>query len=176
MISEKIDRDEFDRYIVNVVTINRKILLTLFDLELTKNELLKNKVEYIKNLPYVDKTYFFFDGIIDFKSLVLLLEQFNSKKNIELLIDVNKENECKILKDYLNNSKILRNDLWHNCIEYNKPKKYYKIFSSIKNAYELFQNNSLLNKEDLFKNCIKYLNISLEYFNNDNKMNIKINK
>ena len=61
MISENINRDEFDRYIVNVVTVNRKILLTLFDLELTKNELLKNKVEYIQNLPYVDKTYFFFD-------------------------------------------------------------------------------------------------------------------
>ena len=97
MTSAILNRDEFDKYIVNVVTINRKILLTLFDLELTKNELLKNKVEYIKNLPYVDKTYFFFDGIIDFKSLVLLLEQFNSKKNIELLIDANKENECKIL-------------------------------------------------------------------------------
>ena len=39
------DRDEFDRYIVNVVTINRKVLLTLFDIELTKNDSLKKEVE-----------------------------------------------------------------------------------------------------------------------------------
>ena len=176
MTSANLKREEFDKYIVNVVTINRKILLTLFDLELTKNELLKNKVEYIKNLPYVDKTYFFFNGIIDFKSLLLLLEKFNSKKKIELLIDVNKENECKILKDFLNNSKLLRNDLWHNCIDYKNPKKYHKIFSSIKSAYELFKNNSLLNKKDLFENCIKYFNIALEYLENSNKINIKFNK
>ena len=176
MISSKLNRDDFDRYIVNVVTINRKILLTLFDLELTKNEFLRNKVEFIKNLQQIDKTYFFFEGIIDFKSLILLLEKFNSKKKIELLIDVNKENEYKILKDFLKNSPILRNDLWHNCIDYNNPKKYYEIISSIKSAYELFKNNLALNKKDLFENCLKYLNISLSYFENCNEENIKFIK
>ena len=176
MTSSNLSRDEFDRYIVNVVSMNRKILLTLFDLELTKNELLKNKVEAIKNLPFIDKTYFFFEGTIDFKSMILILEIFNNKKKIVLLIDVNKENESKILKELLNNSPILRNDLWHNCIEYNKPNKYFKIISSIKTAYELFQNNSSINKKELFENCIKYLNICLDYFGNSNTTKNKFNK
>ena len=173
MISSNYNRDEFDRYIVNIISIHRKVMLTLFDLELTKNELLKNKVETIKNLPYIDKTYFFFEGIIDFKSLMLLLEQFNSKKKIELLIDVNKENENKILKNLLRYSPQLRNDLWHNCIEYNNPKKYYKIINFIKKAYELFKSNKEINKKELFENSIKYLDICLDYFKNfdiaDNK-------
>ena len=45
MISLDINKDDFDRYIVNVVTINRKVLLTLFDIELTKNDSLKKEVE-----------------------------------------------------------------------------------------------------------------------------------
>ena len=165
MISVGTNKDEFDRYIANVVTINRKILLTLFDLELTKNDLLKKKIELIRNSK-VDRNYFFFEGIIDFKSLILLLSRLNSKKEIELLIDINKENEIKILKKFLIDSPLIRNDLWHNCIEYNNPKKYYGIICSIKNAYELFQNNNVLNKSKLFENSIKYLNICLEYFKN----------
>ena len=168
MISLDINKDDFDRYIVNVVTINRKVLLTLFDLELTKNDSLKKKVELIKNSK-IDRDYFFFEGIIDFKSLILLLYRFTSQKKIELLIDVNNENEIKILKNFLNDSPLIRNDLWHNCIDYNKPNKYYKIISSIKNAYELFQKNSSLKRNKLFENSIKYLNICLEYFQNCNK-------
>ena len=168
MISLDINKDDFDRYIVNVATINRKVLLTLFDLELTKNDSLKKKVELIKNSK-IDRDYFFFEGIIDFKSLILLLYRFTSQKKIELLIDVNNENEIKILKNFLNDSPLIRNDLWHNCIDYNKPNKYYKIISSIKNAYELFQKNSSLKRNKLFENSIKYLNISLEYFQNCNK-------
>jgi len=168
MISLDINKDDFDRYIVNVATINRKVLLTLFDLELTKNDSLKKKVELIKNSE-IDRDYFFFEGIIDFKSLILLLYRFTSQKKIELLIDVNNENEIKILKNFLNDSPLIRNDLWHNCIEYNKPNKYYKIISSIKNAYELFQKNSSLKRNKLFENSIKYLNICLEYFQNCNK-------
>ena len=71
-MTSKIKRDEFDKYIINVVSIHRKVMLTLFDLELTKNDSLRNKVEIIKNLPDVDKTYFLFEGIIDFKSMILL--------------------------------------------------------------------------------------------------------
>ena len=168
MISLDINKDDFDRYIVNVATINRKVLLTLFDIELTKNDSLKKEVELIKNSK-IDRDYFFFEGIIDFKSLILLLYRFTSQKKIELLIDVNNENEIKILKNFLNDSPLIRNDLWHNCIEYNKPNKYYKIISSIKNAYELFQKNSSLKRNKLFENSIKYLNISLEYFQNCNK-------
>ena len=168
MISLDINKDDFDRYIVNVATINRKVLLTLFDLELTKNDSLKKEVELIKNSE-IDRDYFFFEGIIDFKSLILLLYRFTSQKKIELLIDVNNENEIKILKNFLNDSPLIRNDLWHNCIEYNKPNKYYKIISSIKNAYELFQKNSSLKRNKLFENSIKYLNICLEYFQNCNK-------
>ena len=168
MISLDINKDDFDRYIVNVATINRKVLLTLFDLELTKNDSLKKKVELIKNSK-IDRDYFFFEGIIDFKSLILLLYRFTSQKKIELLIDVNNENEIKILKNFLNDSPLIRNDLWHNCIDYNKPNKYYKIISSIKNAYELFQKNSSLKRNKLFENSIKYLNICLEYFQNCNK-------
>lgn len=168
MISLDINKDDFDRYIVNVATINRKVLLTLFDIELTKNDSLKKEVELIKNSE-IDRDYFFFEGIIDFKSLILLLYRFTSQKKIELLIDVNNENEIKILKNFLNDSPLIRNDLWHNCIEYNKPNKYYKIISSIKNAYELFQKNSSLKRNKLFENSIKYLNICLEYFQNCNK-------
>ena len=168
MISLDINKDDFDRYIVNVVTINRKVLLTLFDIELTKNDSLKKEVELIKNSE-IDRDYFFFEGIIDFKSLILLLYRFTSQKKIKLLIDVNNENEIKILKNFLNDSPLIRNDLWHNCIEYNKPNKYYKIISSIKNAYELFQKNSSLKRNKLFENSIKYLNICLEYFQNCNK-------
>ena len=165
MISLDINKDDFDRYIVNVATINRKVLLTLCDIELTKNDSLKKEVELIKNSE-IDRDYFFFEGIIDFKSLILLLYGFTSQKKIELLIDVNNENEIKILKKFLIDSPLIRNDLWHNCIEYNNPKKYYGIISSIKSAYELFQNNKLLNKSKLFENSIKYLNICLEYFKN----------
>ena len=168
MISLDINKDDFDRYIVNVATINRKVLLTLFDLELTKNDSLKKEVELIKNSE-IDRDYFFFEGIIDFKSLILLLYRFTSQKKIELLIDVNNENEIKILKNFLNDSPLIRNDLWHNCIEYNKPNKYYKVISSIKNAYELFEKNSSLKRNKLFENSIKYLNICLEYFQNCNK-------
>ena len=168
-MTSKIKRDEFDKYIINVVSIHRKVMLTLFDLELTENDSLRNEVEIIKNLPDVDKTYFLFEGIIDFKSMILLLEKYNSEKDIKLLIDINNENEFKILKDLLKKSPMMRNDLWHNCIEYNNPKKYYEIISSIKNAYELFQKNSSLKRNKLFENSIKYLNICLEYFRNCNK-------
>ena len=69
------------------------------------------------------------------------MEKYNSKKDIKLLIDINNENEYKILKDLLKKSPMMRNDLWHNCIKYNNPKKYYEIISSIKIAYELFEKN-----------------------------------
>ena len=115
-----------------------------------------------------NKTFFFFEGIIDFKSLILLLEKYTSKKNIKLLIDINNEDEIKILKKFLNNSPILRNDLWHNNIEYNNPKKYYEIFNSIKVAYELFKSNEEINKKELFENCIKYIDICLDFFKNCN--------
>jgi hypothetical protein len=71
--------------------------------------------------------------------------------------------DYKRLKDLLKKSPMMRNDLWHNCIEYNNPKKYYEIISSIKIAYELFEKNEKLNKKELFTNCIKYLNICLEF-------------
>ena len=167
-MSSYLNKDEFDKYIINTIAINRKILLTLFDLELTKNELLKNKVELIKNLPYIDKTFFFFEGIIDFKSLILLLEKYTSKKEIKLLIDVNDKNQIKIFNRFLKKSSILRNDLWHNNIEYNNPKKYFKALKNIKDAYELFMNNKEINKKELFENCLKYLDICLDYFENCN--------
>ena len=167
-MSSYLNKDEFDKYIINTIAINRKILLTLFDLELTKNELLKNKVELIKNLPYIDKTFFFFEGIIDFKSLILLLEKYTSKKEIKLLIDVNDKNQIKIFNRFLKKSSILRNDLWHNNIEYNNPKKYFKALKNIEDAYELFMNNKEINKKELFENCLKYLDICLDYFENCN--------
>ena len=161
-------REDFDKYIINVISIQRKIMLTLFDLELTKNELLKNDVENIKNYKSIDKTYFFYEGIIDFGSMIKLLLEYNTKKTkkIQLLIDANKENEQKLLKSLLNNSLILRNDLWHNCIEYNNPKKYLKILSNFKRAYELFMNNESINKKELFENSIKYLDICIDFFKN----------
>ena len=168
-MSHGLKRDDFDKYIINVISIHRKIMLTLFDLELTKNELLKNDVESIKNGKAINKTYFFFEGVIDFSSMIKLLAEYNTrtKKKIELLIDTNKDNEQKLLKTLLNNSLILRNDLWHNCIEYNNPKKYYKIFSNFKNAYELFLKNKSINKKELFENSIKYLDICLDFFKNN---------
>ena len=163
-------RDDFDKYIVNMISIHRKIMLTLFDLELTKNELLKNEVEAIRNCKTVDKTFFFYEGVIDYSSMIKLLVKYNSsktKRKIELLIDTNKDDEHKLLKTLLDNSLILRNDLWHNCIEYNNPKKYYKIFSNFKNAYELFLKNKSINKKELFENSIKYLDICLDFFKNN---------
>ena len=73
-MSTEIKRDEFDKYNINVISIHRKIMLTLFDLELTKNEELRNRVEIIKNYPQIDKTFFFFEEIINFKSMILFLE------------------------------------------------------------------------------------------------------
>ena len=69
-------RDDFDKYIVNMISIHRKIMLTLFDLELTKNELLKNEVEAIRNCKTVDKTFFFYEGVIDYSSMIKLLVKY----------------------------------------------------------------------------------------------------
>ena len=155
-MTSEIKRDEFDKYIINVISLHRKIMLILFELELTKNEELRNRVEIIKNKSEIDKAFFFFEGIIDFKSMILLLKDFNSKGKFGLLIDVSKDNENKILKDVLKNSLKLRTDLWHNCIEYNNPQKYYQIISSIKIAYEIFQNNKAI----MFRYIkINYINI-----------------
>ena len=44
-MTSKIKKDEFDKYIINVVSIHRKVMLTLFDLELTKNDSLRKEIE-----------------------------------------------------------------------------------------------------------------------------------
>jgi hypothetical protein len=59
-------------------------MLTLFDLELTKNELLKNDVEKIKNNESINKTYFFFEGIIFFFFSRMRFVEFRKSINIHL--------------------------------------------------------------------------------------------
>ena len=162
--------DEFGKYLSNITSINRKVLRYLFDLELKENKNLKKETEYIKINPDPDNNYFFFQGKIDFRSLTKLLEKYNTKDKLYLLNNIkndndnNQKDQKQILKYYLKGSVELRNDIWHNNIDYNNPNKYYNIINNIKNAYEQFKNNPLLNKSDLFENCIKYLCISLEFF------------
>ena len=161
-MSGEIKREEFDKYIINVVSIHRKIMLTLFDLELTKNEELRNWIEQIKNSTEIDKTFFFFEGIIDFKSMILLLDKFNSKGKIKLIIDVKKEKECKILKNALKNSTKLRNDLWHNCIEYNNPNNkqnncnQYSLLNNFNKQYQKYKYNQYNQQNNNNQNNIDY--------------------
>ena len=166
-MSKEINKDEFGKYLTTTCTINRKILRLLFDLELEKNETLKEEVENLKKNPDMKNNLFFFENIIDFRTLTKLLEKYNSNKGLYLLIDmndiINSEEESKILKTFLKNSVILRNDIWHHNITYEHPEKYFNIINNFKITYELYE-KKLLNHSDIFVKSIKYLDICLEFF------------
>ena len=162
------EEDEFGNYLATTLSINRKILRLLFDLEVERNQELKRKLEYIKNNPDLSNDLFFFEDSLDFKSLIKILNSYNSHdKLITLICNQNDNNQKKDektkFKNFLKKSIELRNDIWHNNIEYNNPKKYFKIINIIKTAYEMFQNNKTINKSDLFEKCIKYLDICLKF-------------
>ena len=160
------DQEEFGNYLATALSINRKILRLLFDLELERNKDLKKEIEYIKNNP--SQNLFFFDNNLDFKSLIKILTSYNSKDKLSTLINYNIDNnindEKTIFKHFLKKSIELRNDIWHNNIEYYNPKKYYNIINIIKSAYEMFKKNKTINKSDLLEKCIKYLDICLKFF------------
>ena len=86
-------KDEFGKYLVNISSINRKILRYLFDLELQKNRDLQKETEYINKNPDPDNNLFFFQGQIDFRSLTKLLEKYNLKNKIYLLINISDNNK-----------------------------------------------------------------------------------
>ena len=86
-------KDEFGKYLVNISSINRKILRYLFDLELQKNRDLQKETEYINKNPDPDNNLFFFQGKIDFRSLTKLLEKYNLKNKIYLLINISDNNK-----------------------------------------------------------------------------------
>ena len=171
-MSKEINEDEFGKYLSTTCTINRKILRLLFDLELEKNVKLQKEVEDLKTNPDMKNNLFFFENIIDFRTLTKLLEKYIANKDLNLLIDMNdlfkSEEESKILKTFLKNSVILRNDIWHHCITYEQPDKYFRIINNIKTAYELFK-NKLIKHSEIFENSIKYLDICLEFFEKKNK-------
>ena len=170
-MSKEINKDEFGKYLTTTCTINRKILRLLFDLELEKNIKLKEEVESLKINPDMKNNLFFFENIIDFRTLTKLLEKYNSNKDLYLLIDMNdifkSEEESKILKTFLKNSVTLRNDIWHHSISYEHPEKYFNIINNFKITYELYE-KKLLNHSDIFVKSIKYLDICLEFFKKNN--------
>ena len=170
-MSLKSNEEEFGKYIVTIITISRKILRLLFDLELTKNKELSEEIEKIKKNPQPEKDLYFFEDTLDFKSLIKLLNIYNREDKLIILINKesnNAENDKNILRSFLNDILQLRNELWHNNINYKNPKKYYKIILIIKEAYEMLKNNKSINKSELLGNCINYLDICLEFFNNYN--------
>ena len=170
-MSNGINKDEFGKYLTTTCTINRKILRLLFDLELEENKKLKEEVEDLKINPDMKNNLFFFENAIDFRTLTKLLEKYNSNKDLYLLIDMNdinySEEESAILKALLKNSITLRNDIWHHCIAYEHPEKYFNIINNFKTAYELFK-NKLIKHSAIFEKSIKYLDICLEFFNKKN--------
>ena len=170
-MSNGINKDEFGKYLTTTCTINRKILRLLFDLELEENKKLKEEVEDLKINPDMKNNLFFFENTIDFRTLTKLLEKYNSNKDLYLLIDMNdinySEEESAILKTFLKNSVSLRNDIWHHCIVYEHPEKYFNIINNFKTAYELFK-NKLIKHSAIFEKSIKYLDICLEFFNKKN--------
>ena len=170
------DQDEFGNYLATALSINRKILTILFDLEVESNKNIQKELEYIKNNP--DQNLFFFEDNLDFKSLIKILTSYNSKDKLFVLINYNIDNNVNdekiIFKHFLQKSIELRNDIWHNNIVYYNPKKYYNIINIIKSAYEMFQKNQAINKSDLFEKCIKYLDICLNFFGSYKNNNSEI--
>ena len=165
-MSIKGNEEEFGKYLTTILTISRKILRLLFDLELEKNKELNVMIENIKKEP--EQHLFFFENMIDFKSLIKLLNIYSKKNKLIVLIDTENNNEVhehqKIFQKLLQEIIELRNDLWHNSVNYKNPKKYYHAILNIKKAYDMFKNNKLINKKELLENCINYLDISLEFF------------
>ena len=170
-MSNGINKDEFGKYLTTTCTINRKILRLLFDLELEENKKLKEEVEDLKINPDMKNNLFFFGNTIDFRTLTKLFEKYNSNKDLYLLNDINdinySEEESAILKAFLKNSVTLRNDIWHHCIGYEHPEKYFNIINNFKTTYELFK-NKLIKHSEIFEKSIKYLDICLEFFNKKN--------
>ena len=188
-MSTKIDEDEFGKYLSTSSSINRKILRFIFDSELQQNKELENEVEYIKKNPDSKNNLFFFEDMIDFRTLTKLLEKYNNDNNLYILndmkneineINTNEENyendkknekeEKKIIKDFLKKSVLLRNDIWHNNIDYDNPKKYYIAINDIILAYELFKNKKSIKKPELFEKSIAYMNICLDFFDKCSKL------
>ena len=159
-------KDEFGKYLTTTSSINRKILRLLFDLELAANKHMKYDVDNIKKNPDPANNLFFFEGVLDFRSLTKILEKYNTNGKISLLINYDNDKDEKTkLKNYLKKSVELRNDIWHNNVTYDNPKKYHNIINDIKSAYELFKNNKLINRPQLFEKSIKYLDICLDFLN-----------
>ena len=157
-------KEQLGKYLANISSINRKILRLLFDLELEKNKDMKQNVENIRENPDPLNNLFFFEGILDFRSLTKILYDFNSNKKLKILINYDEnDEEKKLLKSYIKNSVELRNDIWHNNIRVNNNMKYINVINDIKKAYELFKKNKSINRSELFQNSIKYLNICLEF-------------
>ena len=176
MSKETSIEEEFGNYVANISSINRKILRLLFDIEMKKNNNLEKEVESIKIQPKPDKNKFFFEGFLDFKSIIILLKKYSLKKQLFILKNKDNDNEKNksiIFQNYLDNSLILRNDIWHNNVDYQKYEKNINVINGIKKNYEMLKNNELLNKKELFEKAIKYLDIFLEFLETNNKNNQK---
>lgn len=171
-MSKAKNKEQFEKYLTNVCTINRKVLRKIFDIE--KN----NNIELEKEIKEMEKNdEFFIDDSIDFANLIKKMRKYINKNKFKSIIiqddsndsqimDINESNKKQCLK-LLDNSSIIRNDIWHNVIEYDKPKKYYNKIKEIKEGYNLFKNKSLFKDEkELLEKSMKYLDIALRFFEN----------
>ena len=179
MSKETTTEEEFGNYVANISSINRKILRLLFDIEIKKNNDLEKEVESIKNHPKIEENLFFFEGTLDFGSMIILLKKSINKNKLLILLknkdnfNDNEKNESNIFKNYLKKSLILRNDIWHNNVDFQNYRKYINVITAIKKSYEMLKNNESLNKKELFEKAIKYIDIVLEFLENNDKKNQK---
>ena len=178
MSKETTTEEEFGNYVANISSINRKILRLLFDIEIKKNNDLEKEVESIKNHPKIEENLFFFEGTLDFGSMIILLKKSINKNKLLILknkdnFNDNEKNESNIFKNYLKKSLILRNDIWHNNVDFQNYRKYINVITAIKKSYEMLKNNESLNKKELFEKAIKYIDIVLEFLENNDKKNQK---
>ena len=154
---EKENKEKFGKLLATACSINRKIIRMIFDLEKEKNELLRKELDSIKSGIKNNKDLFFFEDNLDFSSIVKILKRYKSKN---LLVSIENYDG---FENFLINSRKLRNDIWHNLIQYDKKKRYYNIIYNFREAYERFQ-SQFQDKKELFENCKKYFNLCLEFF------------
>ena len=163
-------QEQFDKYLTNICTINRKVLRKIFDIE--KN----NNIELEKEIKQTEENDgFFIEDSIDFSNLIVKMRKYVNKNKFQSVIiqdtsndpqilNINEGNKKQCLK-LLDNSSIIRNDIWHNAIEYDKPEKYYKKIKEIKDGYNLFKTKSSFKSEEkLLEKSIQYLEIALKFF------------
>ena len=106
--------------------------------------------------------------------MIILLKKSINKNKLLILknkdnFNDNEKNESNIFKNYLKKSLILRNDIWHNNVDFQNYRKYINVITAIKKSYEMLKNNESLNKKELFEKAIKYIDIVLEFLENNDK-------